>query len=180
MIDVQNNSANNREDLPENNIAGAECGYEVEEESKETKQKHGLQNLAAFGAALLFALGLGVSGMTDTTKVLGFLTLDSNWNPALMLVMGGAIAVHLVFYQLVKKQKHPFFSDVFHIPTRKDINFRLIGGSLLFGLGWGLGGICPGPGLVSIVSGASEVLVFVGAMILGMLLWQNIGEKLIK
>lgn len=177
MTDIHNKT-NELDNLPINNIADEECGYEVEEELPD--QKHGLQNLASFGSAFLFALGLGISGMTDATKVLGFLTLDSNWNPALMLVMGGAIAVHIVFYQLVKKQKTPFFSDVFHIPTRKDFTLRLVVGSLLFGVGWGLGGICPGPGLVSIVSGATEILAFVGAMFVGMILWQNIGERLIK
>ena len=170
MMDIQNDGANKLETLSENKKG----------EGDGSPRQTGLQNLVSFGAAFLFALGLGVSGMTDTTKVLGFLTLDSRWNPALMLVMGGAIAVHLVFYQLVKKKQSPLLSDVFHIPTRRDMNLRLIGGSLLFGLGWGIGGVCPGPGFVSIVSGAAEILAFVGAMIVGMLLWQNVGEKLLK
>ena len=152
--------------------------HEVEE--LPPNEKKGLQSGASFFSGLLFALGLGVSGMTDTTKVIGFLTLDSDWNPALMLVMGGAIVVHFILYQVVKKRKSPFLSEIFHIPTRKDFTFRLVVGSILFGLGWGLGGVCPGPGLVSIFSGTPEILAFVGSMFGGMLLWQHVGEKIIN
>lgn len=174
MIDSQKNVV----DGLSLNISDEECGYEVEKETP--NEKHGLQNGASFFSGVLFALGLGVSGMTDTTKVIGFLTLDSNWNPALMLVMGGAIAVHFVLFRIVKKRESPFFSDIFHVPTRTDFTFRLVAGSVLFGLGWGLGGICPGPGLISLFSGAPEVFAFIGSMLVGMLLWQNVGDKLIK
>ena len=133
---------------------------------------------SAFITGLIFAIGLGISGMTDTTKVLGFLTLDSEWNPALMLVMGGAIAVHAVVYQVVTRQTSPLFTDTFHIPTRTDIDTRLLVGALLFGLGWGMGGICPGPGFVSVFSGAIEVLVFLFAMAVGAFAWQQIQRRL--
>ena len=133
---------------------------------------------AAFLAGFVFALGLGISGMTDTTKVIGFLTLGENWNPALMLVMGGAIAVHFVFYKIVTQRQFPLFDEMFHIPTRTDISGRLIIGSILFGLGWGMGGICPGPGIISLTSGHTDVLVFIASMIVGAVLWQQVERRL--
>ena len=144
----------------------------------ETKTSKVPAAASAFITGLIFAIGLGISGMTDTTKVLGFLTLNSEWNPALMLVMGGAIAVHAVFYQIAKRRSSPLFTDAFHIPTRTDIDRRLLIGALLFGLGWGIGGICPGPGFVSIFSGSIEVLVFVGTMVVGAFGWQQIQRRL--
>ena len=134
--------------------------------------------ISAFLTGLVFAIGLGVSGMTDTTKVIGFLTLNADWNPALMLVMGGAIAVHAVGYQVATKRSSPLFIESFSIPSRKDINLKLMGGAILFGLGWGLGGVCPGPGFVSLFGGAQEIYVFVGMMIVGMLLFQQIQQRL--
>lgn len=134
--------------------------------------------ISAFVTGLVFAIGLGISGMTDTTKVIGFLTLNSEWNPALMLVMGGAIAVHAVVYLFATKRKSPLFTESFSIPSRRDINGRLIGGAILFGLGWGLGGVCPGPGLVSLFGGDTEIYVFVGMMAVGMLIFQQIQQRL--
>lgn len=134
--------------------------------------------ISAFVTGLVFAIGLGISGMTDTTKVIGFLTLNSEWNPALMLVMGGAIAVHAVVYQLATKRSSPLFTDSFSIPERRDINGRLIGGALLFGVGWGLGGVCPGPGLVSLFGGDTEIYVFVSMMAVGMIVFQQIQQRL--
>jgi len=133
---------------------------------------------SAFLAGFVFALGLGVSGMTDTTKVIGFLTLGENWNPALMLVMGGAIAVHFVFYKIVTKRQSPLFDEMFHIPTRTDLTGRLIVGSVLFGLGWGMGGICPGPGIISLASGHTDVFVFIASMIAGAVLCQQVERRL--
>ncbi len=133
---------------------------------------------SAFVTGLVFAVGLGISGMTDTTKVLGFLTLNADWNPALMLVMGGAIAVHAIVYRISTKRSHPIFTDRFNIPSRQDIDGRLIGGALLFGVGWGLGGVCPGPGLVSIFGGAIEILVFVVMMAVGMVFFQQFQQRL--
>ncbi len=133
--------------------------------------------VSAFITGLVFAIGLGISGMTDTTKVLGFLTLNADWNPALMLVMGGAIAVHAVVYQVATRRSTPLFTEDFSIPRRRDIDGRLIGGALLFGLGWGLGGVCPGPGLVSIFGGASEILVFVVMMGVGMVSFQQLQQR---
>ncbi len=124
---------------------------------------------AIFVSGLLFALGLGVSGMTQPANVVGFLDITGDWRPALALVMGGAIAVHLVAYRLVPKLQRPLFEPKFGIPTRRDVDLRLVGGAVLFGAGWGLGGYCPGPGLVSVVSGRPEPIVFVVAMTVGMI-----------
>lgn len=124
---------------------------------------------SAFSAGLLFALGLGVSGMTNADKVIGFLNLAGDWDPSLAFVMVGAIGVHLLLYRTILKRKGPLFADRFHIPTRRDINPRLVGGAALFGIGWGLGGTCPGPGLISLMSGDSVSGVFVLFMVAGML-----------
>jgi uncharacterized membrane protein YedE/YeeE len=116
-------------------------------------------------SGLLFGLGLAVSGMSKPEKVIGFLDLFGSWDPTLMLVMAGAVAVHFVAYRLVKKQSSPLFGERFAIPTRRDIDVKLVAGSALFGAGWGLGGFCPGPGLVSSASGGASALVFIGAML---------------
>jgi uncharacterized membrane protein YedE/YeeE len=128
------------------------------------------QLLSAFIGGLVFALGLGVSGMTDANKVIGFLNLAGDWDPSLAFVMVGAIGVHLIFYRLILRRKSPLFDDAFHIPTRRDITPKLVGGAALFGVGWGLGGFCPGPGLVSLAGFGSSAGVFVACMLGGMVL----------
>ncbi len=124
--------------------------------------------VSIFFSGLVFALGLGVSGMTDANKVIGFLNLAGDWDPSLAFVMVGAIAVHMVLFKLVLRRDSPLFGDRFRIPRRRDIDQRLVVGAAIFGAGWGLGGFCPGPALVSSVWAAAEVLVFVGAMVIGM------------
>lgn len=124
-----------------------------------------------FLAGLTFALGLGISGMTDADKVLGFLNLAGPWDPSLAFVMVGAIGVHLTLYRLIVRREKPLYGLSFLIPTRADISPRLVIGSALFGAGWGIGGICPGPGIVSSMTFGSGALVFVGAMTGGMLLF---------
>jgi uncharacterized membrane protein YedE/YeeE len=125
--------------------------------------------IAAFSAGLIFALGLGVSGMTDANKVIGFLNLAGDWDPSLAFVMVGAIGVHLLLYRLILRRQSPLFADRFHIPTHRDISPQLVGGSALFGIGWGLGGFCPGPGMVSLMGYGSAPAVFVVFMLSGML-----------
>ena len=132
--------------------------------------------LSSFAAGLLFAIGLGVSGMTQADKVIGFLDLVDGWDPSLAFVMGGAIGVHLIFYRLVLKLESPVFGAHFGIPSRTDIDGRLVGGAALFGIGWALGGYCPGPGLVSAATGASNALVFVATLTAGMLLFHLVDE----
>jgi uncharacterized protein len=131
--------------------------------------------LTAFTAGALFALGLGVSGMTQPAKVIGFLDVTGRWDPTLAFVMLGAVAVHFVLYRLVRKLRAPLFADRFDVPTRRDVTLRLVGGAALFGIGWGLSGQCPGPALTNLATGAPTALVFVGAMALGMVL-QRRGE----
>lgn len=121
-----------------------------------------------FFAGLLFGLGLILSGMTNPAKVLGFLDLFGNWDPSLAFVMGGAIAVGIFAFTLAKKRTTNFFGGALHLPKSTDINKRLVIGSLLFGAGWGLAGFCPGPVLVSMAAGHEKALVFVAAMIIGM------------
>ena len=127
-------------------------------------------NLAAFGAGSLFAVGLAISGMTKPSKVTGFLDVAGPWDPSLALVMAGAVAVTFIAYRLIRRRASPIFDVKFHIPTRKDIDRRLILGAALFGVGWGLGGLCPGPGLVAGAGGVTPAIVFVGGMTIGMLL----------
>lgn len=128
-----------------------------------------MRHLAAALAGALFAVGLAVSGMTKPAKVAGFLDLFGAWDASLALVMVGAIGVHLVAQRLIKRRSAPLLDLRFHLPTRKDIDARLVAGAVLFGVGWGLGGFCPGPGLVTAGSGSSGALVFVLGMTVGML-----------
>lgn len=126
-------------------------------------------NLAAIFAGALFGVGLGVSGMTRPKKVVGFLDLAGAWDASLAFVMLGAIAVHLVAYRLLRRRTSPLFDTKFHLPTRSDIDRRLVLGGALFGVGWGLGGFCPGPGIVAAASGAPAAVAFVVAMTAGVL-----------
>ncbi|NUP08958.1 MAG: YeeE/YedE family protein [Polyangiaceae bacterium] len=123
---------------------------------------------AAFFAGALFATGLAIGGMTRPSKVLGFLDFAGAWDPTLVFVMGGAVVVYFVVHRLVLKRGAPIFDSTFHLPTRKGIDARLIAGAALFGVGWGLGGYCPGPGLASAMTGALGPIVFVCAMVAGM------------
>ena len=127
-----------------------------------------MRKISIFCAGLLFALGLGISGMTDANKVIGFLNLAGPWDPSLAFVMLGAIGVHLTTHRLIIKRPSPVFGDLFLIPSSTDINVRLVGGAGLFGVGWGLGGFCPGPGVVSSTGLGQAALIFTGAMIAGM------------
>lgn len=127
--------------------------------------------VSALVAGVVFGLGLGVSGMTRADKVIAFLDVADGWDPSLAFVMVGAIAVHLVLFRLILRRSSPLFAERFGIPTRTDIDARLVAGSGLFGVGWALGGYCPGPGLVSITSGAPNVFAFLLSMVTGMVLF---------
>lgn len=122
----------------------------------------------SFLVGLLFALGLGVAGMTQPQKVIGFLDL-ANWDPSLLFVMVGAIGIHAAAYPLIRRRRSPLLDGQWHVPTRSDITPRLLIGAAIFGVGWGLGGFCPGPGLTALASGDTRAIVFVGAMLLGMI-----------
>lgn len=123
---------------------------------------------AAFGAGLLFGLGLGLSGMTLPAKVTAFLDITGAWDPSLAFVMVGAIGVHFVLFRVVTKRVGPLFGGLFQIPRRSDIDLPLVLGAALFGIGWGLGGYCPGPGLASLATLGWPALLFVAAMTAGM------------
>jgi hypothetical protein len=122
---------------------------------------------------VLFGLGLVLSGMTRPDKVIAFLDVGGGaWDPSLGLVMVGAIAVHAVLFRVILRRASPMLDARFHLPTRRDIDPRLVAGAALFGIGWGLGGVCPGPGLVGAASLASPLLLFVGGLMAGMALFQ--------
>ena len=133
--------------------------------------------LAPFLAGVLFAIGLGVSGMTDANKVIGFLDVSRGWDPSLGLVMAGAIGVHLPLYRLIVRRPKPVYAAKFDVPTRRDVTPRLVAGAALFGAGWALGGYCPGPALVSAAELSSTAALFVLAMTAGMVVWQMLETR---
>lgn len=128
--------------------------------------------ISAFASGLVFGLGLLVSGMANPDKVLSFLDLAGDWDPSLALVMAGAIAVGLVAFTLVKGRTHSLLGEPLRLPVKKDLDSRLIMGSLGFGVGWGLAGFCPGPALVALGAGALKAAVFVAAMLAGMAIYE--------
>lgn len=133
-----------------------------------------LVNLAL---GLLFGGGLVVSGMADPAKVLNFLDLFGTWDPSLAFVMGGAVIVAFIGYRLVLRRERPLAGRAFHLPTRQDIDSRILVGPAIFGVGWGLGGFCPGPAIAALGLGAPGTLAFVPAMILGMFAARMLSEK---
>lgn len=128
--------------------------------------------ISEFFVGLVFGIGLIVAGMTDPGKVIGFLDLFGAWDPSLAFVMGGAILVGLGAFASASKRTTSFLGGAMHLPTSRDIDKRLIVGSLVFGAGWGLAGFCPGPALVSLGAGQPKAVVFVLAMLAGMALFE--------
>jgi uncharacterized membrane protein YedE/YeeE len=128
--------------------------------------------LSALAAGILFGLGLAISQMTNPAKVLAFLDIAGDWDPSLALVMAGAVAVSFIAFRVAKVRHRPFFGDTFQLPTRRDIDMPLIAGSILFGVGWGLVGFCPGPAITALVSGQGKVFLFLAAMLAGMLVFR--------
>ena len=124
--------------------------------------------IASLLAGLVFGLGLIVSGMVDPSKVLGFLDLAGPWDPSLALVMAGAIAVGLVAFYVARNRTVSLLGAQMRLSTSRHLDRRLVLGSLVFGIGWGIGGFCPGPGMVSLAMGEAKALVFVVAMLIGM------------
>jgi len=125
-----------------------------------------------FLAGLLFGLGLIVSGMTDPSKIIGFLDITGAWDPSLAFVMGGAVLVGLVAFRFARRRTASFLGGAMHIPSARHIDRPLILGSLAFGVGWGLAGYCPGPAVVAFGAGQEQAVVFVVAMIAGMALYE--------
>jgi uncharacterized protein len=133
--------------------------------------------LTAFGVGLVFALGLGLSGMTDPNVIIAFLDVTGAWDPRLLFVMGGAVMTGLLLFRLVRRRDTPVFAPRFFLPTRHDIDRKLVGGAALFGIGWGLGGFCPGPAVTAAVTGSGHVIAFVGAMFAGMLIHDRLATR---
>ena len=130
------------------------------------------RNFAGLFCGIIFGIGLSISGMINPAKVIGFLDFFGQWDPSLAFVMGGAVGVYSLGYLVVSKRQRPLFDEVFQIPTRKDIDARLISGAVLFGAGWGLAGICPGPAVTILAFGWTKAYVFFIAMAAGVLLYK--------
>lgn len=136
-----------------------------------------MSKLTAFLAGLIFGLGLLLAGMANPAKVLGFLDLAGAWDPSLALVMAGAIAVALLPFSLAKKRQQSLLGLPMQLPSKREIDRRLIGGSLLFGIGWGIAGICPGPAVAILLTGHWQVLLFMAAMLIGMALFEALERR---
>ena len=127
-----------------------------------------MRNFVSFAAGSLFGVGLLVSQIVNPAKVLAFLDIFGAWDPSLAFVMGGALIVTLIGYRIVLRRGRPALADRFRLPKRTDIDLRLVGGAALFGIGWGLAGLCPGPALASVTFGGRPVIVFALAMLAAM------------
>ena len=123
-------------------------------------------------AGALFGSGLTVSGMVDPAKIIGFLDFAGDWDPTLAFVMGGALMVTLPAFHLILRRPRPILADNFDLPTKKDVDSRLLAGSAIFGIGWGLAGFCPGPAVTAMPSGLAPVFAFVAAMVAGMAVYK--------
>lgn len=132
--------------------------------------------LTAFVLGLLFAIGLGVGGMTQPAKVIGFLDVSGRWDATLAFVLGGAVSVTVVLFPLVLKRVRPVLAERFVLPVKRRIDLPLVLGAALFGVGWGLSGYCPGPALVSLATGSRPLFVFVGFMACGL----YVGRRLLR
>jgi len=126
-----------------------------------------IAHASAFGAGLLFGVGLWISGMATPRKVLDFLDIAGGWDPSLALVMAGAVTVTLTLFGRVLKRPSPFYAEQFALSLKQQVDAPLILGAALFGIGWGIGGYCPGPALTALSNLSAEAFVFVGAMIAG-------------
>jgi uncharacterized membrane protein YedE/YeeE len=128
-------------------------------------------------AGVVFGAGLTLSDMVNPARVLDFLDVAGSWDPTLMFVMAGGLAVTTLGYKLIFRRSSPLFDDRFHLPTQRQIDLPLVGGSALFGVGWGLAGICPGPVLADVVTLEPKVLLFVAAMLVGMVVTSALRDR---
>ena len=128
--------------------------------------------LLQFGIGVVFGVGLLVSGMSNPAKVLNFLDLGGiaagNWDPSLAFVMAGAVAVTFTGYRIVLRRARPLLGEAFHLPTKRELDLRILAGPAIFGVGWGLAGFCPGPAFVALGYGSRAAFIFVAAMFAGM------------
>lgn len=128
--------------------------------------------LSALVAGILFGLGLAVSQMTNPMKVLAFLDVAGAWDPSLALVMVAAVAVYFAAFRVAGARPAPLFAGAFQLPSRQEIDAPMVVGSVLFGAGWGLAGLCPAPAITALISGQRKALLFVGAMLAGMVIYR--------
>ncbi|WP_083025614.1 DUF6691 family protein [Vreelandella lionensis] len=135
-----------------------------------------VKTAAGYIAGLLFGLGLAISGMTDPARGLGFLDIAGVWDPTLMFVLGAAVGTTFVGYRLVFARGTPLFSTKFQLPTKQELDAKLLGGAALFGVGWGLSGYCPGPAIASIGGLTLPLLALLAAMVLGWFIAQRIAR----
>ncbi|WP_049734939.1 YeeE/YedE family protein [Rhizobium ecuadorense] len=132
---------------------------------------------AAFASGIVFGFGLSLSGMLDPVRVQGFLDIFGAWDPSLAFVLGGAVIVTFIGVQAMKRMTHPAFDDSFHVPENREIDAPLVVGSTLFGLGWGIGGFCPGPAVASLSIGLPQTVLLVAAMLVGMTLHDRVWNR---
>ncbi|NCP12572.1 MAG: YeeE/YedE family protein [Sphingomonadales bacterium] len=125
--------------------------------------------LVPLASGTIFGAGLTIGGMTDPARVRGFLDLFGNWDPTLAFVMGGAVLVMAVAWLIQRRMARPIFAEGFSLPDRSDLTARLVGGSALFGIGWGIAGLCPGPGFAALAIAPGSAAIFVIALLVGML-----------
>jgi len=136
-----------------------------------------MQVLAALACGIVFGAGLAVGGLTNAAEVLAFLDVAGSWDGTLGFVMAGALAVNAAAYAMTRWRARPLWDDAFALPARRELDAPLLGGAALFGVGWGMVGLCPGPALASLARGEPEVAVFVAAMVAGMLLQRRVGAR---
>lgn len=126
--------------------------------------------LISYLSGLIFGVGIAISGMANPAKVLNFFDVAGSWDPSLAFVMGGALITTFIGYRFVLKRPAPTLAESFQIPTRRDLDLPLIGGSAVFGIGWGIAGFCPGGALPALGTGRTEVFIFVGALLVGIVI----------
>ena len=134
-----------------------------------------MKTAAGYAAGLLFGLGLAISGMTDPARVLGFLDVAGAWDPTLMFVLGGAVVTTFIGFRLVFKRSAPLLGGGFQLPTKQELDGRLLGGAALFGIGWGLSGYCPGPAIASIGGISLPLAAMLMTMVVGWFLARRLG-----
>ena len=142
-----------------------------------TSNMQGARLLSALTSGVLFGLGLVISQMVNPAKVIGFLDVAGNWDPTLAVVLASALAVTIPVFRWILKRPHPLLATSFALPLKTDLEPRLIGGAALFGVGWGLAGLCPGPAITGLVTGALPVVAFVLAMLAGALLYDRLASR---
>jgi len=136
-----------------------------------------MSRASAFAAGVVFAVGLGISGMTQPAKVIGFLDFFGRWDPSLVFVMGGAVVFYFAAFRWVRGYGTPLLADRFRLPDRTDIDARLVAGAAIFGVGWALAGYCPGPAITSLGALSGDALIFAAAMLAGMLVFRTVNRR---